>query len=587
MVDIQCDSPNHALVNFKQVMTIIDERGASLADFVCSVDNNDRLAFLGGTVTDGVGKVLYRFKEKDLKRTEYSEYLSIDESIHYIDYTPPFYPVTITYEWTIDYNDKIMEFPQFCPQMDYEVSVGKAHYSLTAPKQMAVRYYLHNIHHDITLVDSPGDTEKFILELDSLSPIYHESYALPFSELCPKAIFAPSEFVYCGTKGSLSSWKDYGLWEYSLIDGTEILPDEACRYIHKLTDSLATAREKIEALYSELAKNTRYVAILLGIGGQKPAHASSVWQKGYGDCKGLSNYMRAMLKEIGITSYYVTVSTKNKRLIPEFASIGQIDHAILEIPLDKDTLWLECTNPQLPLGYIQKNIAGHDAIEISPNGGRMINIPAYASHENLKHSTINMHIDEKGNANIDMCQQYRNLRYEQYSYLLRLDKKELYRQLHDIIDVPQADIAKIDLRQDGASIYLETAMTSTQYAIVTGNRLFIPICPLYIDCITPLYQQERHGDMWFPAGYYDEVEITILIPDGYIIESVPADVEQELPFGTFSLDVSNDEHKIIIKNHLQINAGRYDKELFSDFVEFTRKVLSMYNKKIVIKKELI
>ena len=75
--------------------------------------------------------------------------------------------------------------------------------------------------------------------------------------------------------------------------------------------------------------------------------------------------MRAMLKEIGIPSNYTTISTINRRLQKDYASVGQMNHVILQVPLKNDTLWLECTNPQLPMGYVHEDIAGHDAIEVS------------------------------------------------------------------------------------------------------------------------------------------------------------------------------------------------------------------------------
>lgn len=46
-----------------------------------------------------------------------------------------------------------------------------------------------------------------------------------------------------------------------------------------------------------------------------------------------------------------------------------MNHAILQVPLPEDTLWLECTNPQLPFGYVHSGIAGHDALLITKKEG--------------------------------------------------------------------------------------------------------------------------------------------------------------------------------------------------------------------------
>ncbi|HEY4148413.1 MAG TPA: transglutaminase-like domain-containing protein [Chitinophagaceae bacterium] len=85
------------------------------------------------------------------------------------------------------------------------------------------------------------------------------------------------------------------------------LPDEAKKKIHALTDSLHNEREKINAVYRFLQQNTHYVSIQLGIGGWQPFDAAYVYNKRYGDCKALSNYMVAMLREIGISGNSVLI----------------------------------------------------------------------------------------------------------------------------------------------------------------------------------------------------------------------------------------------------------------------------------------
>ncbi len=72
------------------------------------------------------------------------------------------------------------------------------------------------------------------------------------------------------------------------------------RKVHELTDHLTDKRQKVFALYDYLQKNTRYISVQLGIGGWQPFPADYVATKRYGDCKALSNFMVALLKEAGI-----------------------------------------------------------------------------------------------------------------------------------------------------------------------------------------------------------------------------------------------------------------------------------------------
>ncbi len=90
-------------------------------------------------------------------------------------------------------------------------------------------------------------------------------------------------------------------------NGRDVLPDATKRKIRDITKDLKTIEEKARALYAYLQGKTRYVNIQLGIGGLQPFDATTVDQTGYGDCKALSNYMVAMLKEAGVKGYYSTI----------------------------------------------------------------------------------------------------------------------------------------------------------------------------------------------------------------------------------------------------------------------------------------
>ena len=583
--DVVCDGPDHAVQHFKEVTTIHNEHGASMAVFVCSCSKHDKLTSFKGQVTDASGRVIHKFKESELKKTEYSAYLAVDDYRMYLDYTPPVYPVTITYEWTIDSRDNVIEFPSFCPLSEYDVNVKKATYSLKVPKSMAIRHALQNINNKVNVSDGDKNTQIFTLQVDSLPALKQEAYSRPLREKLPLAWFAPTDFVYYGTKGSLKSWADYGKWEYSLIQDRDQLSDAERQELHQLTDGLKTDREKVEAIYKRLEKSTRYVAVLLGIGGQQPAPAASVSKSGFGDCKGLSNYMRAMLKEIGIPSNYTTISTINRRLQKNFASVGQMNHVILQVPLKNDTLWLECTNPQLPMGYVHEDIAGHDAIEVSQTGGRLVRLPVYADSTNLMHSAININLSEQGAANLKVSLSVLNRQYESCIPLLKADEKDRQKYLHQIVHAPQAEIGKVDINESGAKITLDAEIKSQKYANQTGQRLFVPICPVHRGYTVPNTNTERIDDIWRDMGYLDTDDITITIPEGYAIEACPKGVSIEQPFASFSFSIKADDNTIHVKNRLLMKSGTFPKSQYPQLADFIRSINSAYNQKVVLKKK--
>ena len=584
VTEVVCSSPTMAVQHFKTVTTIQNEHGASQALFLWSCSKNDKLTGFKGQVVDAAGRVIRKIKESNLSRTEYSPYLAIDDYKVYFDYTPPSYPVTVTYEWTVESRDNLIEFPSFCPQTDYDISVKKATYCLKAPKSMRVRYAIQNIDAQVHVADVENDKQTFALQVENLPALKKEAFSRPMNERLPLAWFAPTDFVYYGTKGSLDCWADYGKWEYGLIQGRDQLTEAERQELHQLTDGLKTDREKVEAIYHRLEKNTRYVAVLLGIGGQQPAPASHVSKSGFGDCKGLSNYMRAMLNEVGIASHYTTVSTTNRQLQSRFASVGQMNHVILQVPLSGDTLWLECTNPQLPMGYVHARIAGHDAIEISEHGGRLVRLPAYADSANVMHSTISIQLSNQGAADVKFEQQTTNSQYESTIPLLKMDGKERQSALLQMVHIPQAEVRQLELTEAGASIRLEADIKSQRYATQTGQRLMVPVCPIHRGYAVPNSNTERQEDIYLNMGYMDVDDISIHIPDGYEVEAKPKDMHVESVFGTFSFTLQEESQNVHVSIRLLMKSGTFPKALFPELASFIRTISASYNQKVVLKR---
>ena len=200
-------------------------------------------------------------------------------------------------------NNGLIGYLPFVPQAEFNQGVEKATYRIELPAGQGCRYReLNTQGKGIEVKESTGADGQQVIEATAskLSPIIKEPFGPDFAELFPRVYFAPSAFKYDKSEGDMSSWQKYGEWQYQLLDGRDLLTEPFRAKLHELTASYTTDRDKVKAIYDYLAKTTRYVSIQLGIGGLQPIAAADVCRTGFGDCKGLSNYTRAMLKELGI-----------------------------------------------------------------------------------------------------------------------------------------------------------------------------------------------------------------------------------------------------------------------------------------------
>src|SRR5206468_12881899 len=91
--------------------------------------------------------------------------------------------------------------------------------------------------------------------------------------------------------------------------------------VRELTASASSTIDKMRALALFAQRDVRYVAIEIGIGGYQPHAAGEVFANRYGDCKDKVTALSAMLREIGVESYYVIVSTYRGVVDRQFASL--------------------------------------------------------------------------------------------------------------------------------------------------------------------------------------------------------------------------------------------------------------------------
>ncbi|RZL40436.1 MAG: hypothetical protein EOO93_31130, partial [Pedobacter sp.] len=208
-----------------------------------------------------------------------------------------------------------------------------------------------------------------------------------------------------------------------------------------------TDKEKMQILYQHLQQNTRYVSVQLGIGGFKPILAEKVAQVNYGDCKALSNYMKALLKEAGINSNLVVIGNGRPELNKSYSSIGQANHMILVVPNSKDTTFLECTSQNYPMGYIGYDNADRNVLMVIENGGQLIRTPKYRSLDNYQVRKTRIQLAEDGIATINVKSTYGSAQYEDNLSNLLSEPTELRKVALQSIDFPDTELQQIKFEQ--------------------------------------------------------------------------------------------------------------------------------------------
>src|ERR1700722_13188425 len=479
LTEIDIESPRKAHMHRKYIYTILNPAGESFGTVFTFYDKFHDLGPVSATLYDAGGNVLRKLKKSELEdwNIEGLGILMMDTRVKYYRLAPRSYPYTISYEEEMTLDGLFGLQPQWLPQPLPLMSVVGSSLVIRAPADYPLQYKDYHFSDSMTVTEKKG-IKTYSWQLANRPAVTQEPYASDWYSREPRVSLAPGDFEVAGLKGNCSSWTELGRFCGSLYQGRGQLPEEARRKVHALVDGLSDEREKIKVLYGFLQQNTHYVGVELGIGGWQPYDAAYVYNKKYGDCKALSNYMVALLKEAGLRGCPVLISSGAEAAAIDtgFACV-QFDHVIAVAFTGKDSVWLECTSSTLPAGYLSSFTADRDALLLDESGGHIVHTPVYGIRENRLDRLLKGSIDDKGNLKAPLRADYLGLEQEgPQSMINRLSKKELLEQKRQQVGLPNCTVSNL---RDSASPGVIPSMEETMelsvdmFATMAGNRLLI------------------------------------------------------------------------------------------------------------------
>jgi hypothetical protein len=597
-VSFERQAINTATTHTTLVVTVLNNKGDYAAEFTTQVDKFCSLKSFSGEVLDGHGNLVRKIKKNDLQYTEYSNRSVSDDALYYYEPRHPSYPYTVKYKWELSHKNGIFAFPIFDPVPGLQCAVERAIYKLTLP--------IGTIFHkrSFNMPASSAEPYKNIIKgsdvyewkLENYPCIEYEVYAPAKIERYPMIFFSPHEFSYDGVTGYMDSWKSYGQWLSKLLAERNVLPDELKQKIDLMTADAASPMEKIKILYDYLAATTRYVSIQIGIGGFQPMTATEVYTTGFGDCKALSNYMQAMLAHCGIKSYYTEIFSGSQRnVLPDFANMYFKNHAILQVPIDDDTLWLECTNPNLPLGYTHNDIAKRYALVVRDGAAFPVMTNSYPDTSHLNEIKAELNLNKDGSFQGNVTETNHMNRYIYRMNFGEINNDERINRISSNVNVATPLISAISYTDNKSIRPVSTIsynIDAMHLGSKTGSRMFINISPLRKNYDIRFGRSARKFPIVVENGYIDRDEIIINLPSGFNVEVLPPPIEIDSEFGNYSLTVSLRENSddiigigksIVIKRSLLLRSGRYPIENYNSFKSFIDAVIKANRSGIVLK----
>jgi hypothetical protein len=468
-------------------------------------------------------------------------------------------------------------------RMEQEIPVRQAELHVSVPSG-SLRWFVN--HPDrVKVISQSSNGAAFRTENRPAIP--DESDAPPFSSL------AAVVFINYDPKGpsALQSWEEAGHSYHSLFDNGEKPETEIASQVETLANGQSDAISKIDALYTYVSREIRYVAVEIGIGGYQPHLPADVYKNKYGDCKDKASLLISMLNKIGLRGYPALVGTRGDvEADPTAPTLATFDHMIVAFPVPANLrpavekfaaydsrnqiLWMDPTSETDPLGQLPEMDQGVFALIAYPERGDLQRIPQAPPEQNGSEYAVDVHLKADGTGVADVEAKYSGVSNSRRHYFYRgRSQSEILKAFEERVTryVNQASFrqASISGTDDNRQQIMEKFSFEGDFATAsTGDSWFFQPMILSGISVPEVTPRPRQLPLDVGAPYHVKCAYRLELPAGMRIERLPEKISIKSEFGEVTIEYSMSGNVLVATQTVSFAQSRILPEKYPDFRDF-------------------
>lgn len=425
--------------------------------------------------------------------------------------------------------------------------------------------------------------------IKNIPPISQDQMKPGASYIYPHILFVAKSFTdKNNTINLFGSTADQYKWYKSLID---LMKDDTSVFADKvleLTKNAKTDDEKIKNIYYWVQDNIRYIAFEDGIAGFKPDDSQSVYTKRYGDCKGMANLTKQMLKLAGFDARLCWIGTKIIAYDYSIPSLSVDNHMICAVFKGGKKIFLDATEKHNAFGEYADRIQGKEVLIENGDTFLIEKVPSVDSKFNIETSVYHYTIDSetlKGNVIKNFSGESRTSFLQHYN-TIKNDKKEdaIMRYLTlDDINYTISNIKTSDLLNRDTQLKLN-------FDVAIKNQVSSFDDEIYVDL--DYYKEyksydftKRKEDLVFHYKTLEDIQIKLDIPQGYHVTTLPKNLQVETSDYSITITYENKGNQIVYHKIFDFKTGFITKQNFENWTKHLAEINKLYTEQIVLSKK--
>ncbi|MDE6300372.1 MAG: transglutaminase-like domain-containing protein [Muribaculaceae bacterium] len=297
----------------------------------------------------------------------------------------------------------------------------------------------------------------------------------------------------------------------------------------QLCEGMDTDMERIDTVAAWVRNNIRYVGIEHGVYAFRPEKADVVLEKRFADCKGSANLIRAMLQAVGIDCRLVWIGSRfdTTGSWSENPSLSAGNHMIAAAMLPDTTIFIDGTIKMAPAGLIPSAIAGQPCMIDGGDTPLLGTVPEQAPDVNKIILNGELEIDRNclnGIYEATYTGQERlnleNIISSRSAYARTGVLERLMAFNRKGVKTGAVNLKSPALNAPATSVTFEESDPSG-IRVLSSGKIYVLPRPFRAAEFTRINSEHRHSPIETGRKKTFETKLSINIPEGYVIDSLP------------------------------------------------------------------
>lgn len=512
-----------------------------------------------------------------------------DARVKYMDVDFPVQGYSYIYELEKKYND-VKYFTSL--YFNDEFPVIKKEITVTVPDWLNLE--LKEFNFDGNTIsktktrDDRNGTTIYTYVMENVDAFYKEKKAPGRSYIYPHVLVIAKSFKHRDKETMLfNSTADLYKWYKSLVDSMKDDTSLLAAKVKELTASAKTDEEKIKNIYYWVQDNIRYIAFEDGIAGFKPDEAQNVFEKRYGDCKGMANLSKQMLKLAGFDARLTWIGTKHILYDYTTPSLAVDNHMICTLFYKGKTYFIDGTEKYNSFGEDAERIQNKEVmiedgdkfiIKKVPASGSELNKEIYnakliVDNDKLSGSCSKTYSGESKTEFLNIFNSFENNKKGETleKYLSGNDK-----------NITAKNIKTSDLKNRDLKLSLNYDLDVQNKVSKFDNDIFIDLA--YMDEYKNFEFKDRktNYELNYKTNY--ESNVVLAIPDGYKLSKLPESLNVNEEDFSALISFKQVGKEIVYKKQFVFKNAVVKKTDMAKWNDFNKNLKTIYNQQIIFTK---